>query len=193
MYEALEICGLEWPRSGFLNCTSRFHQDDTPSLKLYQDSFYCFGCQRSGDAFGFIAQTKHMKIGKVLKEWGEGEGRRLSSAVADETSRSKQNRLLRSSFSALSDSLAKKVHSTFGGYDTDILIREIVRLSEALDDLYDKIYGRGEYEDSLSAFGADEEMDGFRGMWMDALDDGGGLDDMEVLWSLDQGGNNDQA
>lgn len=26
-----------------------FHDDKTPSMKLYDDHFYCFGCQKSGD------------------------------------------------------------------------------------------------------------------------------------------------
>lgn len=33
-----------------------FHDDKTPSMKLYDDHFYCFGCQKSGDVINLAAQ-----------------------------------------------------------------------------------------------------------------------------------------
>lgn len=33
-----------------------FHDDRTPSMKLYDDHFYCFGCQKSGDVIDLAAQ-----------------------------------------------------------------------------------------------------------------------------------------
>lgn len=33
-----------------------FHNDKTPSLKIYPDHFYCFGCGENGDATGFVAK-----------------------------------------------------------------------------------------------------------------------------------------
>ena len=33
-----------------------FHNDKTPSLKLYPDHFYCFGCGETGDGTGFVAK-----------------------------------------------------------------------------------------------------------------------------------------
>ena len=33
-----------------------FHNDNTPSLKIYPDHFYCFGCGESGDGTGFVAK-----------------------------------------------------------------------------------------------------------------------------------------
>ena len=33
-----------------------FHDDKTPSMKLYDDHFYCFGCQKSGDVIDLAAQ-----------------------------------------------------------------------------------------------------------------------------------------
>lgn len=32
-----------------------FHSDKTPSMKLYSDHFYCFGCQKSGDVIDLAA------------------------------------------------------------------------------------------------------------------------------------------
>lgn len=33
-----------------------FHDDRTPSMKLYDDHFYCFACQKSGDVINLAAQ-----------------------------------------------------------------------------------------------------------------------------------------
>lgn len=33
-----------------------FHNDKTPSMKIYPDHFYCFGCGESGDGTGFVAK-----------------------------------------------------------------------------------------------------------------------------------------
>ena len=40
-------------RAGFIRCP--FHQgDNTASMKIYKDSFHCFGCGADGDIFKFI-------------------------------------------------------------------------------------------------------------------------------------------
>lgn len=40
-------------RAGFIRCP--FHQgDNTASLKIYKDSFHCFGCGADGDIFKFV-------------------------------------------------------------------------------------------------------------------------------------------
>ena len=31
-----------------------FHDENTPSLNFYEDSYYCFGCAASGDVFKFL-------------------------------------------------------------------------------------------------------------------------------------------
>ena len=33
-----------------------FHDDITPSMKLYDDHFYCFGCQVKGDVIDFVSK-----------------------------------------------------------------------------------------------------------------------------------------
>ena len=45
--EAAEYYGLEVERTGMACCP--FHDDHTPSLKLNEDYFYCFGCGAGGD------------------------------------------------------------------------------------------------------------------------------------------------
>ena len=46
-WQAASFYGLKPDRSGMCRCP--FHNDHTPSLKLYDDHFYCFGCGSSGD------------------------------------------------------------------------------------------------------------------------------------------------
>ena len=58
MRDILSRYGLQPNRAGFLNCP--FHQGDrTASLKVYKDSFYCFGCGATGDIFKFIQMMDH--------------------------------------------------------------------------------------------------------------------------------------
>ena len=53
MREVVERYGFSPNRSGFIRCP--FHKGDrTASLKIYKDSFHCFGCGADGDVFDFI-------------------------------------------------------------------------------------------------------------------------------------------
>ena len=52
--EAAEKYGLEVNFAGMVRCP--FHEDHTPSLKLYEDHFYCFGCGKHGDVISLVAE-----------------------------------------------------------------------------------------------------------------------------------------
>lgn len=53
MKDILERYGLQQPnRAGFICCP--FHKEKTASMKIYKDSFYCFGCNAGGDIFDFV-------------------------------------------------------------------------------------------------------------------------------------------
>jgi len=43
------------PQGGFITCP--FHQEKTPSLRIFEKRFYCFGCGASGDVTDFAAQV----------------------------------------------------------------------------------------------------------------------------------------
>lgn len=51
-----------------------FHDDKTPSMKLYDDHFYCFGCQNSGDVIDLTAQflglTNHEAAKRLAVDFG---------------------------------------------------------------------------------------------------------------------------
>ena len=46
-WQAASFYGLKPDNHGMCRCL--FHDDRTPSMKLYDDHFYCFGCEASGD------------------------------------------------------------------------------------------------------------------------------------------------
>lgn len=53
MSEILSRYGLKPNRAGFVQCP--FHIGDrTASMKIYKDSYYCFGCGATGDIFTFV-------------------------------------------------------------------------------------------------------------------------------------------
>ena len=51
---AAERYGLQANRAGMARCP--FHDDHTPSLKLNEDYFYCFGCGAGGDVVSLTAR-----------------------------------------------------------------------------------------------------------------------------------------
>lgn len=66
MREAAEMYGYPPNRSGFICCP--FHGEKTASLKLYNDSFHCYGCGKHGDVIGFVADLKGISQMEAAKE-----------------------------------------------------------------------------------------------------------------------------
>ena len=61
MTELVWKYGLYPNRAGFIRCP--FHdRDKNASLKIYKDSFYCFGCGASGDVFDFVRRMDGMSF-----------------------------------------------------------------------------------------------------------------------------------
>ena len=57
----LEMLELEPPdRSGKICCP--FHEEQTGSLHVYEDGYFCYGCGRGGDIFHFVQQFGHSFI-----------------------------------------------------------------------------------------------------------------------------------
>ena len=52
--EAADYYGLEVSRGSMICCP--FHADRTPSMKLNEDYFYCFGCGAHGDVIEFTSK-----------------------------------------------------------------------------------------------------------------------------------------
>lgn len=52
--QTAEHYGLKVSRNNMVCCP--FHNDHTPSMKLNEDYFYCFGCGAKGDVIDFVAR-----------------------------------------------------------------------------------------------------------------------------------------
>ena len=52
------------PRNGLIRC--RFHDDSTPSLKIYDDHFYCFGCGAHGDHVDWLMWVEGLERDDAL-------------------------------------------------------------------------------------------------------------------------------
>ena len=68
MPEICEKYGIEISRTGFTVCP--FHNEKTPSLKIYKDSrgFYCFGCGKGGDVIAFTQAYFNLSYKDTVKK-----------------------------------------------------------------------------------------------------------------------------
>ena len=70
--EAAEYYGLEVNRGNMVCCP--FHNDRTPSMKLNEDYFYCFGCGATGDVIDLVARlfdlSKYEAAQKLAYDFG---------------------------------------------------------------------------------------------------------------------------
>lgn len=72
MPEVARFYGLEVNRAGLACCP--FHDDKSPSLKVYDDHFYCFGCGATGDQTGFVAKLFGLRQIDAAKKISEDFG-----------------------------------------------------------------------------------------------------------------------
>ena len=70
--EAAKHYGLTVNRNGMARCP--FHPDNTPSLKVNEDYFFCFGCQKYGDVIDFTASlfqiSQPQAVEKLVHDFG---------------------------------------------------------------------------------------------------------------------------
>lgn len=48
-----------------INCV--FHNERTPSLAIYEDHFFCFGCNESGDQIAWVMKVGNMGFDEAVK------------------------------------------------------------------------------------------------------------------------------
>lgn len=69
MKEVLQQYGIQVNRRGFAHCP--FHAGDRePSLKVYTDNFYCYGCNEAGDIFSFVQKMESCSFSEAFKILG---------------------------------------------------------------------------------------------------------------------------
>ena len=52
--DVAQYYGIELNRGSFTNCL--YHDDETPSMKIYEDHFHCYGCGKHGDMITLIGR-----------------------------------------------------------------------------------------------------------------------------------------
>lgn len=51
-----------------------FHNEKTPSLRLYEGGFYCFGCAANGDVIAFVAKLENVRQLDAMKRINDDFG-----------------------------------------------------------------------------------------------------------------------
>ena len=66
MREVLERYGYEPNKKGFMCCP--FHLEKTPSMKIYEKDYHCFGCGEHGDVITFVQKLFNLSFQEALKK-----------------------------------------------------------------------------------------------------------------------------
>ncbi|WP_250277230.1 CHC2 zinc finger domain-containing protein [[Clostridium] colinum] len=65
MYSLISHFNFKTNRQNFMICP--FHREDTPSLKIYDNSFCCFGCHKAGTVIDFTMYYLDMDVLQATK------------------------------------------------------------------------------------------------------------------------------
>lgn len=90
MRDAADRYGISVSRGGFACCP--FHEEKTASLKIYDKSFYCFGCGAGGDVISFVAKLFSLGNSQAALRINEDFGLCLSTKRAPAASLEYQRR-----------------------------------------------------------------------------------------------------
>ena len=66
MCEVLERYGYEPNKKGFMCCP--FHLEKTPSMRIYEKDYHCFGCGEHGDVITFVQKLFNLSFQEALKK-----------------------------------------------------------------------------------------------------------------------------
>lgn len=66
MREVLLHYGYEPNRAKFICCP--FHNEKTPSMKIFEKDYHCFGCGANGDVISFVKQLFGLSFPDALKK-----------------------------------------------------------------------------------------------------------------------------
>ena len=66
MQDVLYRYGFEIDRASFVCCP--FHNEKTPSMKIYEKDFHCFGCGEHGDVISFVQKLFGLNFPDTLKK-----------------------------------------------------------------------------------------------------------------------------
>ena len=139
MQDILSRYGLRPNRSGFI-CFP-FHKEKTASMKIYQDSYYCFGCGAHGDVFDFVSAMERLSFREAYLELG-GTYEHKKETFSDRVARyhAKKEREQRKK---QEEDLMKRRKLNNELID---IYRDCLTLSAPLSDLWAESYNKLQYE-----------------------------------------------
>ena len=76
MPELVRAYGFSPNRAGFIPCP--FHVERTASMKIYQNSFHCFGCGATGSVIDFVMQLYNLDPLEAARRINDDMGLNLS-------------------------------------------------------------------------------------------------------------------
>jgi DNA primase len=68
MRTIIERYNIKIDKKGF--CCCPFHHEKTASMKIYKDSYHCFGCNANGDIFSFVQKIDNCDFKTAFKSLG---------------------------------------------------------------------------------------------------------------------------
>ena len=68
MEDIISRYGFHSSRSHFICCP--FHHEKTGSMRIYKDSYYCFGCGEFGDIFSFVEKMEDVSFKEAFISLG---------------------------------------------------------------------------------------------------------------------------
>lgn len=135
MRSIVEEYGLQVNRSGFCNCP--FHNERTPSMKIYKDSYYCFGCGEHGDIFTFIQLMDNITFPEAFTRLGGTNEDTFTSFVKSRQAKARRDELKKQQL--ITNQKLNRLNLEITAY------RNIVQESEPLSDLWCYAYNKLQY------------------------------------------------
>ena len=83
---AAEHYGIEVNRSGMAKCP--FHSDQSPSLKLNDEYYYCFGCGAGGNVITFLMEYENQTFPEAVRTLAQRAG--IALPEADDSKEARQ-------------------------------------------------------------------------------------------------------
>jgi DNA primase len=89
MMDILDRCNISVNRAGFCECV--FHDGDrTPSMKIYEKSYYCFANNAGGDIINFVPKYHNLSFQDACR-WISGEDLTLQTKAEFELAKIRRN------------------------------------------------------------------------------------------------------
>ena len=105
--EAARGYGYTPNRAGFICCP--FHLEKTPSLKLYDQTYHCFGCGAHGSVIDFVGELFSLSPLDAAKKLNADFGLHLTEAPREELEDHRKAREARTLFEAWREQMLNQI------------------------------------------------------------------------------------